>query len=509
VIAAAPRSLPLRELLAQSGVASEAALVAPATLVTGIRDDSRSVRPGDVYVAMRGARQDGRAFIAQALERGAVAVLAEADDSVAVDSTVASVPVIAVKNLRARVGVIASVFYGEPSRALDVLAVTGTNGKTTTSWLLASALARLGVRAAVLGTLGVGDTAARVPLANTTPGAVELQSLLAGLRDNAFTAVAMEASSIGIEQQRMAGTHLRVAIFTNLSRDHLDYHGTMAAYADAKAALFSWPGLAGAVLNGDDPCALQWLAEGRVQAARVLTYGSAGRGHDIELLDIRSATHGMSVQMRIEGRDVSVPVRLVGRFNAGNLMAVAGALRLLGHGLDAIVRALGEIEAPAGRMQTVGGGELPLCVVDYAHSPDALENVLSVLRERSSGQLWCVFGCGGNRDAGKRPLMGEIAARLADRVVVTSDNPRHEDPQAVIDDVLAGVPQPARARVQVEVDRAGAIRLAVAQARAGDTVLVAGKGHEDYQEVAGVRQPFSDVQQVREALALRAGGGGA
>jgi UDP-N-acetylmuramoyl-L-alanyl-D-glutamate--2,6-diaminopimelate ligase len=508
VTGVAGRSMRLADLLAGAGVDANPAMTARELRVTGICDDSRTVRAGDLYVALRGSQQDGRTFIAQAIERGAIAVLAESDDSVAVDITVAAVPVIAVRHLRGHVGRIAAVFFGDPSRAMRVLAVTGTNGKTTTSWLLAAALEQLGERAAVLGTLGVGAIGARKPLHNTTPGAVALQSLFAGLHDAGFTAVAMEASSIGIEQQRMAGTHLRVAMFTNLSHDHLDYHGDMSAYAAAKAELFSWPELAGAVLNGDDPVALQWLAEGRVRAGRVLTYGSAGRGHDIELVNIAVAQQGMVLQLNIEGRAVSMPVRLVGRFNAGNLMAVVGALRVLGHGVDDIVRVLANVDAPAGRMETFGGGAEPLCVVDYAHTPDALEKVLTVLRERTRGALWCVFGCGGNRDAGKRPLMGRIAAALAEHVVVTSDNPRDEKPDAIIADIVAGAG--VCNALTTEVDRAAAIRMAVTAAAAGDTVLVAGKGHEDYQEIAGTRHAFSDAQHVQAALAARmAAAGGA
>ncbi len=502
------RAMPLGELLAVAGVDANAG--AAGVQVSGICDDSRYVRRGDLYLALRGTRVDGRAFIADAIARGAVAVFAEADDSVAVDSTVAQVPVMAVRHLRAQVGPIASAFFGEPSRAMSVAAVTGTNGKTTTSWLLASALELLGHHAAVMGTLGVGATGAgaqRAPLGNTTPGAVELQRLLAGLRDDGYAAVAMEASSIGIEQHRLAGTRLAVAVFTNLSRDHLDYHGTMEAYAEAKAPLFSWPGLSGAVLNGDDPWAQRWQAEGRVRADRVLTYGNRGRGHDIELLDIAPAPRGMRFTVRVEGRELAVDTRLVGGFNAGNLMAVIGALRLLGHGLDEIAGVLGRLEAPVGRMETFGGGEAPLCVVDYAHSPDALEKALAVLRERTRGALWCVFGCGGNRDRGKRPQMGGIAARIADHVLVTSDNPRDEDPAAIIAEVVAGAADASK--MVVEPDRARAIARAVAAAAAGDTVLVAGKGHEDYQEIAGVRSPFVDQQHVRDALAARAAGGAA
>lgn len=506
-----PRSAQLGELLAAAGIVARLDAAAAGLRVTGVCDDSRAVRAGDIYLALRGTRADGRAYIAQAVERGAVAVLAESDDSVAIDRQANRVPVIAVPQLRALAGVVADRFFGEPSRRLAVVAVTGTNGKTTTSWLVAQALEKLGCRTAVLGTLGVGAAGdgVREPLRNTTPGAVELQALLAGLGDAGYAAVAMEASSIGIEQQRMAGTRVRVALFTNLSRDHLDYHGTMAAYAEAKAALFCWPELDGAVLNGDDACAQQWLAAGQVRAARVYTYGVAGQGHDIELLDLAAGPLGSRLLLRIEGREFAIEARLLGAFNAANLMAVIGALRVLDHDLDAIVAVLADLQPPAGRMETLGGGDAPLCVIDYAHSPDALEKVLDVLRGRGTGALWCVFGCGGDRDRGKRAQMGAIAARLADMSVITSDNPRSETPQAIVDDILAGMRDLPPGRVRVVLDRGDAIARAVQQASPTDTVLVAGKGHEDYQEIAGVRRSFSDRDAVTAALAARAAGGAA
>lgn len=492
----------LDQLLAAAGVVVDIDNLAPMVAITGISDDSRTVQPGDLYLALRGSRDDGRVHIAEAIERGAAAVLAESGDGVAVDGRVAAVPVLAVRNLRALAGPITSCFFGIPSKDIVVVAVTGTNGKTTTSWLTAQALERLGVRAAVLGTLGVGAIHARQPLRNTTPGAVELQTLLAGLRDAGFAAVVLEASSIGIEQQRLTGTQINTALFTNLSRDHLDYHGSMDAYAEAKAQLFSWPSLAAAVINGDDPVAQCWLAEGRVQAARVLVYGSPGRGHDVELLAVVATPAGMQLQLRVEGHELQVTTKLVGDFNAGNLLAVIGALRALGHPLAAIAHVLGELVAPVGRMEVFGAAGEPLCVVDYAHTPDALEKVLSVLRQRTAGALWCVFGCGGNRDRGKRPQMGAVAAKLADHVVVTSDNPRDEDPDAIIAEIVAGAADNI-SRVTVETDRARAIAMAVRAADSADAVLIAGKGHEDYQEIAGQRLPFSDQHEIGVALALR------
>lgn len=505
MIAATMRTLSLGELLDSSGIPVQVNDHARGVRVSGIADDSRLVRDGDVYLALRGALEDGRRFIPDAISRGAAVVLAESDDQLEMDSLIGNVPVIAVRGLRAQAGILASVFFGDASHALRVIAVTGTNGKTTTSWLIANALARLGRRAAVLGTLGVGAPGTCRALRNTTPGAVELQRLLAELREDGFQDVVMEASSIGIEQQRMAGTRIQVAVFTNLTRDHLDYHVSMDAYAQAKAILFSWPGLAGAVINADDPCALRWLAEGRVRAARIMTYGNVSHGHDIELAGIEATPAGTRLQMLAAGEPVSVDTRLLGQFNASNLMAVTGTLMTLGYPLRDIAAVLGELTPPAGRMQSFGGSDgMPLCVVDYAHSPAALESVLNTLRERTAGSLWCVFGCGGDRDRGKRPQMGEVAARLADQVVLTSDNPRSEDPLAIIGEIRGGIP--ASAQVHVEADREKAIGFAVNRAARGDTVLVAGKGHEDYQESSGVRTPFSDADVVRQALIARAGG---
>lgn len=505
------REWSLDKLLAAADIVIGSAAGCANVVVTGISDDSRKIQRGDLYIALSGSQQDGRAFIGSAIECGAVAVLLESDDSFSGDeisSAVASVPIIPVRNLRALAGPVSAAFFGHPSRSMTVVAVTGTNGKTTTSWLIAQALTQLGRRAAVLGTLGVGAPGALEPLLNTTPGAVELQRLLAGLRDAGFVAVAIEASSIGIAQQRLAGTQINTALFTNLTRDHLDYHGTMAAYAEAKAQLFSWPLLTAAVLNADDAYASQWLQSGRVLAAHVLTYGLPGRGHDIELTSVAIVPDGMSLALRVAGNALQVTTRLLGDFNAANLMAVAGALSALGYASADIEQVLGKLVAPVGRMEVFSHHGEPLCVVDYAHTPDALEKVLLVLRQRvggvKNGALWCVFGCGGNRDSGKRLQMGEVAGRLADHVVVTSDNPRHEDPATIMAAIVAGTVG-GSASVVSEPDRAKAIALAIGAAMPADVVLVAGKGHEAYQEIAGHRLPFSDQQTVQLALSARHG----
>jgi UDP-N-acetylmuramoyl-L-alanyl-D-glutamate--2,6-diaminopimelate ligase len=491
-----PRAMALDDLLGETGIVVDAPVAGIA--VRGICDDSRAIVAGDLFIALRGTRTDGRRHVVDALARGAVAVLAEEP----IDVADAAVPVLVVPDLRARAGELASAFYGHPSRAMRVVAVTGTNGKTTCSWLVAAALARLGERAAVIGTLGVGQPPHCEPLVNTTPGAVELQRLLARLRDAGCTAVAMEASSIGLDQQRLNGVAIDVAVFTNLSHDHLDYHGDMQAYAAAKARLFAWPGLRAAVLNTDDACARAWLREGAVHAPRVLTYGLAGT--DLRLLACAATEEGALAQIQLATGVQAVPMRLVGDFNAANLMAVGGVLLALGHAPEQLAIALADLDGPPGRMERIGGVGEPRCIVDYAHTPDALEKVLDELDRARRGDLWCVFGCGGDRDRAKRPRMGEVAARLATQVVVTSDNPRSESPQAIVDDILAGIAR--RDGVTVLLDRAAAIAHAVRAARDEDTVLVAGKGHEQYQEAGGVRQPFSDQAQVRAALAARRAG---
>lgn len=464
---------------------------------TGITADSRQVNPGSLFLAYPGTHSDGRAYIPQAVKAGAGGVVWEAEGF----NWRPEWPVsnLAVHDLRHQVGAIAAEYYGYPSSRMRMVGVTGTNGKTSVSQWIAQCLAILGKKPAVLGTIGNGildqQNTALAPAANTTPDAVLLQAMLAGFVAQQVDAVAMEVSSHGLEQGRVLGVQFDMAILTNLSRDHLDYHHTMEAYAAAKQQLFDWPGLRVAVLNADDAFGQQLMRHLKVKQQAVLTYGlEAGdvRGSHLSLHE-----DGLTMQVHTPQGSATLHAPVLGRFNAYNILAVLSALLAMDIKLAEAVAAIGKIKPVTGRMQQFGGGKLPLVVIDYAHTPDALEKVLTTLHEQNPARLVCVFGCGGDRDAGKRPLMGEVASRLADEVLVTSDNPRSEDPQAIIRDILAGMP----AIQAVEPDRAAAIQQAIAKARQGDVVLVAGKGHEDYQEIAGVKHPFSDAEVAKAALA--------
>ncbi|NII09900.1 UDP-N-acetylmuramoyl-L-alanyl-D-glutamate--2,6-diaminopimelate ligase [Oleiagrimonas sp. C23AA] len=484
-------SMRLGELLA--GIA---AVGASADLpVRGLNLDSRAMAPGEVFVALRGTRAHGMDYVATAIARGAVAVLAEAPlPAHAPDG----VPVIAIEALSQRLGEIAARFYGQPSRALTVIGVTGTNGKTSTVQMLAQALEALGHRAASIGTLGAGLHGAIEAGERTTPDAIQVQALLARFRDAGATHVAMEVSSHALVQGRVAGVGFDVAVFTNLSRDHLDYHGTMEAYGAAKATLFAWPGLKAAVVNVDDSFG-RALAE-RLPASVMRLRVSQGGPHAELCADaVRTRADGLHFTLRSPWGEGAVDSALLGRFNVANLLAVAGTLGALGHDFSAIAQALHALRPVRGRMSRLGGdGEHPLLVVDYAHTPDALEQALQSLRAHCAGRLVCVFGCGGERDTGKRALMGAVAERLADVAIVTDDNPRGEDGDAIVAQILEGFERPAQARVQR--DRAAAIADAAAMCGADDVILIAGKGHEDYQEVAGVKRPFDDLAVARKAL---------
>ena len=465
--------------------------------------DSRRVQPGDVFVAIPGAQVDGRDFIAQAVAKGAAAVIAEAGRAVV--ATAPDFPVVEVPGLAALSGQIADLVYGRPSERLWLAGVTGTNGKTSVSQWIAQAMNALQHRCAVIGTLGNGFLDALDAGPNTTPDAITLHAALAGFVARGADGCAMEVSSIGLDQGRVNGAAFDVAVFTNLTRDHLEYHGSMAAYAVAKEKLFFVSGLAAAVLNLDDPIGVDLAAKLKGHTRTIgYTLTDTGQGSTDETL--RAEKLGMSaggIEFDLRGVKFAAPV--VGRFNVSNLLAVIGALLTRNERLEDIAVALRGIRPPPGRMQAVGGEHQPLVVVDYAHTPDALENALGVLRETTAargGRLVCIFGCGGERDPGKRPQMGAIAERLADRVVLTSDNPRHENPQAIIDGILAGLKRPPL----VQPDRGRAIADAVADADARDVILLAGKGHEPYQEIAGVRHPFSDLDAAKSALAGRRSG---
>ncbi|MBK7684722.1 MAG: UDP-N-acetylmuramoyl-L-alanyl-D-glutamate--2,6-diaminopimelate ligase [Rhodocyclaceae bacterium] len=463
--------------------------------------DSRRVRAGDVFVAMKGAQVDGRDYLAQAIENGAIGVIYERGKTpVGADGT----PLVTASNIASFIGELASDVYGHPSQKLWLAGVTGTNGKTSVSQWIAQAMNGLDERCAVIGTLGNGFPDALMESANTTPDAITTQATLASFVNQKAQACAMEVSSIGLHQHRVDGIEFKVAILTNLSRDHLDYHGDMASYAKAKEALFLLPGLAVAVLNLDDYLGRELAAKLHGRVATIGYTLNDAIGDEIQCDQILVARnlsfHAAGLEFELAAQHINAP--LVRRFNASNLLAVIGALLTRGHGLQNIAKVLTQIVAPPGRMQSIGGAGEPLVVVDYAHTPDALEKALSVLRETAdsrAGKLHCVFGCGGARDAGKRPQMGAVAETFADRVVVTSDNPRNEDPEAIISDILKGM----HGRPQVEIDRGLAITATISAASSQDVVLLAGKGHEPYQEINGVRLPFSDLQTAQLVLATR------
>ena len=464
--------------------------------VRSLATDSRRVSPGDVFLAFPGDRFDGRHFVAEAIARGAAAVLCEAEGLVWRSDWL--VPHVAVRGLGDLAGALAAHVYGYPARDLWVAGVTGTNGKTSCSHWIAQALSQCGRPTALIGTLGNGFPGALEPATHTTPDAVSLQAALRRYRDAGAVAVAMEVSSHALAQVRVDPVEFDTALFTNLTRDHLDYHGDMASYGAAKARLFRWPGLANAVINLDDAFGRQLAAGIDRGRTRVLGYG-VGHG-DISGHDVDLSTRGLRLEIRTPWGRAALRSRLIGGFNVSNVLGTLGVLLTADVGLADAVRAIEAVEPVAGRLEMIREPGGPLVIVDYAHTPDALEKVLETLRElvghEPGARLLCVFGCGGDRDPGKRPLMGEVATRLADLTIITSDNPRSEDPAAIAAQVAAG----AHANFVIELDRAAAIGLAIAQAGPEDVVLVAGKGHEDYQEITGRRLPFRDSDVVRAAL---------
>jgi UDP-N-acetylmuramoyl-L-alanyl-D-glutamate--2,6-diaminopimelate ligase len=471
-------------------------------VVTGLTQDSHAVRAGDAFVALAGAKHHGVEFAEGALGQGAVVVLAESAGVATRDSALGEKPgsVVWVENLRTHLGEIAARFYDDPSSSMTVVGVTGTNGKTSTVQLLAQAFTTLGNRAATIGTLGAGLHGALHEGERTTPDVIRVHGLLAEFRDAGATHVAMEVSSHALDQHRVDGVRFDVAVFTNLTRDHLDYHRTMEAYGAAKAKLFAWPGLHAAVLNMDDAFGRE-LAATLPSAVRTFGYALEAGDAAIRARDVHTHSDGIDFELVTPWGSGTVRSRLLGRFNVANLLAVAGVLAALDVPFAQIIAALEMLQPVAGRMSRIGGGALPLVVVDYSHTPDALEQALVTLRAHCEGKLVCVFGCGGDRDAGKRPEMGAIAERLADLAIVTDDNPRSENGDTIVAQILAGMHAPGRAIV--ERDRARAIGIALARASGGDVVLLAGKGHEAYQESAGVKRPFDDLQVARAALEAR------
>ena len=465
-------------------------------VVHGLVQDSRAVQAGDAFFAIAGFGAHGLGFVEQARAAGASAILFEPP---APANLPAPADAIAVPGLRARMGELADRFHAHPSHDMKMVGVTGTNGKTSTVQLLAQAWQLRGVRSGSIGTLGAGLQGEVVATGFTTPLVLQMHALLARLRDAGAQAVAMEVSSHALDQGRVDGVHFDVAVFTNLTRDHLDYHGDMATYGAAKARLFARQGLQASVVNLDDAFGRELLSS---LPSPVRAIGVSSRDADSATLragNLRMDVSGIGFDLAIDGQEHAVQSRLLGRFNVDNLLAVAGVLHALGETPADIANTLSQLQPIHGRMNRLGGeGGRPLVVIDYAHTPDALEQALSSLREHAPTRLVCVFGCGGERDAGKRPQMAAIAERLADLVIVTDDNPRGEDGDAIVADILAGFER-ADATIVVR-DRAQAIARAIGEAGAHDIVLVAGKGHEPYQEIAGVKHAFDDSVVAREQL---------
>ncbi len=469
-------------------------------LVSGLVMDSRHVQPGNAFFAIAGFGAHGLGFAEQARANGAAAILFEPP---APAELPAPADAIAVPGLRARMGAMADQFHGHPSKAMAMVGVTGTNGKTSTVQLLAQAWHLLGQRSGSIGTLGFGLYGALGPTGYatpTTPLVLQVHTLLAKLRDLGAQSVAMEVSSHALDQGRVDAVHYDVAVFTNLTRDHLDYHGDMEHYGAAKARLFARAGLKAAVINLDDAFGRRLIGE---LDASIQPIGVSSRGQADALVRAESLqldNRGIGFTLVIGDERHPVASALLGRFNVDNLLAVAGTLHAQGHGSAQIATLLAQLQPVHGRMNRLGGdGRLPLVVVDYAHSPDALEQVLASLRGHVHGRLLCVFGCGGERDTGKRPQMAAIAERGADVVIVTDDNPRGEDGDRIVADIVAGFEHPQA--VTVQRDRALAIAAAIAGAGHEDIVLVAGKGHEPYQEIAGIKHPFDDSEVAAQALA--------
>lgn len=490
----------------------------PDCAVRALRSDSREVGPGDVFFAREGACFDGRRFIDAACEAGAAAAVYEGEGEL--ERHPSGAWLVPVADLPGSLGRAAARFYGHPSHALMVIGVTGTNGKTSVSHIVARAMAQIhgtSSHCAVLGTLGHGSLDRLEPASLTTPDSISVHRQLADMKRAGVRQVVMEVSSHALDQGRVAEVRFKTAVFTNLSRDHLDYHRDMAAYGRSKRRLFETEDLGFAVVNLNDSFGRSLLAK-VPEAVRLLCHRLAGSGPAPEVPGFRSRLEvtGRLVRADASGLEVAIHtpwgegvVRspLLGRFNAENLLAALAVLLTLDVSLDRACRALSTVKPVAGRMQCLGGRDCaPLVVIDYAHTPDALEGALRALREQSRGRVWCVFGCGGDRDPGKRPQMGAVASKLADCLVITDDNPRSEDGWRIIEDIRTGIADTSS--VRVERDRGEALRFAMEHASSEDVVLVAGKGHETWQEVGGVRRPFSDEAEVSRLLARSYPSGG-
>mgnify|MGYP000432704944 CR=1 FL=1 len=488
-------SMTLARLLPEQHLPPEVAELS----IADLQLDSRRLERGDLFLAMAGERADGRAYIQEAIRAGAAAVLTD-DEQPALDQR-QPVPVIGVPDLRARAGELAGRFFGEPGRELRVFAITGTNGKTSTAWFLRDALQAPGRESALLGTLGARCGEQTLETGHTTPDVISLHRWLRRFRDQGAQVLVMEASSHALAQNRLDGVVVQTAVFTNLSHEHLDYHGDMDAYYRAKALLFQRPELELAVINVDDEAGRRLLND-LPAGVQVLRFGQSTDA-EVRRLGFAPAEDGMTLEIVVGRETVTVQLPLFGRFNADNVLAVAAVLCGLGHDSDAIAAALAGVTPVPGRMEAADTESRPRVLVDYAHTPDALEKALSAAREHFRGRVICVTGAGGERDTAKRPVMAATAERFADRVVLTADNPRGEAVDAILEAMRSGLSSPDR--VLIEPDRPNAVQVAVQEAGEEDVVLIAGKGHESWQEVRGEFLPMDDRELARAALAARGG----
>lgn len=474
--------------------------------ISGLNLDSRLIASGELFVAVPGAAADGRKFIGEAIKAGAAAVIKEPEGEEVI-AWQGPVPIIPIPNLAKQLSAIAARFYRDPSACMSLVGITGTNGKSTCSHLLAQLYQRLGTQSAVMGTLGYGCVSSinfvvdqLTDTGLTTSDAISNQRILAELQTGEVDLVSMEVSSHALEQERVAAIHFDAAIFTNLTRDHLDYHGSMENYALAKQKLFTMAGLSHRIINVDDPWGSK-LAKLKNSDAHIWTYSLASEDADLYVISAEYDERGIRAELNGRWGKGVLRSSLVGQFNLQNLLAVITTCCARGHDLTAILKAASQLRAVSGRMEKIVSGADVSVVVDYAHTPDSLRQVLDAMRAHTNNRLWCIFGCGGDRDKGKRPLMAEVAETLADKVVITSDNPRTENADAIIEDVKAGLKNPEAALVMT--DRAQAIAECIAKAHPGDCVVIAGKGHEDYQLIGEDRLPFSDIKQARVALRAR------
>ncbi|MEK6805921.1 MAG: UDP-N-acetylmuramoyl-L-alanyl-D-glutamate--2,6-diaminopimelate ligase [Pseudomonadota bacterium] len=473
------------------------ATAVPSITVTGLEMDSRRVQAGDLFLACKGSAQHGLSYLEQAADNGASAVAWEPSPG-AMPPT--QLPAVAVEQLSVKTGPIAARFYGEPSRKIFTVGITGTDGKTSTAHLIAQALDQLGLPCAYLGTLGYGRLSALGDASHTTPDPVRLQKMLAGFVESGVRAAAMEVSSHALDQQRVGGMKFDAAVLTNITRDHLDYHGTVENYATAKQRLFEFEALGARVLNRDDAYGAAWAGR---YAPDVTVYGVGGappaQGRHVLADEVQLKAEGMHFQIRSSWGATALRSRLLGRFNVYNLLAALTVLLEKGVSLNDAAGALSESRTVPGRIEGFHGPSAkPLLVVDYAHTPQALEQILKAVRAHCSGKLWVVFGCGGDRDRGKRPLMGAAAAQYADVVIVTDDNPRSEKPEAIVAEILGGIT--ARSSMRVVHNRYEAVRTATREAQAGDVVVIAGKGHETTQTYGTDARPFSDRELAAELV---------